>query len=251
MEIFTSLIKRWVAKIHSSPLSSVDKIYAYKAYLEKMLLYILPTCSSNYQQCKKLDKLISPMLFNAHCIQQNCNRSVLYMSHELGGLQIFSIFHLQGVAKLQFFFKHLREMDTTRKLLSTSLRYTQLELGVSKPFLSLNFYKNHNFVTPTWITNIWQYMTECNTQIYEYEPWIYIPPRQHDFFLMDIVMRSPIPDSHKVIFNQVRINMHLLNASDIMIIDSPKKNLPSIYDGNHCRTSTYNWPTKQILPTQW
>ena len=156
LEILTSMIKRWVAKIQSSPLSSADKIYAYKAYLEKMLLYVLPTRSFNYQQCKQLDKHLSPMLFNAHCIQQNCNRSVLYMSHELGGLQIFSIFHLQGVAKLQFLFKHLRAMDTTGKLLLTSLRYTQLELGVSKPFLSLNFYKYCNFVTPTWITNLWQ-----------------------------------------------------------------------------------------------
>ena len=156
LEILTSMIKRWVAKIQSSPLSSADKIYAYKAYLEKMLLYVLPTRSFNYQQCKQLDKHLSPMLFNAHCIQQNCNRSVLYMSHELGGLQIFSIFHLQGVAKLQFLFKHLRAMDTTGKLLLTSLRYTQLELGVSKPFLSLIFYKYCNFVTPTWITNLWQ-----------------------------------------------------------------------------------------------
>lgn len=48
LEVITSLIRRWVAKIQSSPLSSSDKLYAYKAYLEKnvfiyftcMLLYI-------------------------------------------------------------------------------------------------------------------------------------------------------------------------------------------------------------------
>ena len=83
--------------------------------------------------------MLGQMLFNAHTIQRNCNRSVLYISAELGGLQIFSVYHLQGIAKLQSLLKHYREFDTTGKLLLASMRYTQLELGISQPFLEKKF----------------------------------------------------------------------------------------------------------------
>lgn len=94
-------------------------------------------------------------------------------------------------------------------------------------------------------------MTECNTQIDEFEPWTYNPPRKQDFFLMDIVKRSGIPDAHKDIFNRVRINMSLITASDIVLVASPTKIIPSIYRGKHCRSSSLNWPTQQSLPAKW
>ena len=251
IEILSGLIKRWVTKIQSSPLSKIDKLHAYKAYLEKMLLYVLPTCSMTYQQCLRLDKLLGTILCHAHGFQRNSNRSIIYNGKEMGGLNIFSIYHLQGIAKIQFLFKHYRAMDTTGKLLITSIRYTQLELGTSKPFFTDDFYKYTNIITPTWITNLWQYIGECHAQIHEFDPWIYTPPRDHDFFLMDEIYRSNIPDTHKEIFNRVRINLRLLTVSDIVIVDSPSKIIPSLYEGTTTRFSTYNWPTQQELPEKW
>lgn len=242
IEVLSNLIKRWVSKIQSSPLSKVDKLHAYKAYLEKMLLYVLPTCSMTYQQCKKLDKLLGTVLCHAHGIQRNCHRSVLYNSEELGGLNIYSLFHLQGISKIQFLFKHYRAMDTTGKLLVTSMRYTQLELGTSTPFFKDDFYKYTNVLTPTWITNLWQYACECNVRIHEFTPWVYRPPRDHDFFLMDEAYRSDLPDNYKENFNRVRINLRLLTVSDIVVADSRSKIIPSIFKGQHTRSSTYNWP---------
>lgn len=216
-----------------------------------MFLYILPACSFTYQQCLKLDKLLGPLLCHAHGIQRNCNKSIIYLSHELGGMEIYSLYHLQGTAKLQFLFKHYREFDTTGKLLTTSMRYTQLELGMSKNFLSLNFYKYANMITPTWVTNLWQYMCECNCQILEVNPWLYNPPREGDFFLMDVIQRSNLPDNHKEIFNRVRLNLRLLTASDIVIASSRSKIIPGLYEGNTGRYSSYNWPKYHTLPSKW
>lgn len=130
------MITDWKNKIQTSPLSSEDKIYAYKTILEKKLLYVLPTCSFNYKQCSELDSILSPALFNAHKIQRNCNRNVLYSSKEFGGLDVYSIYQRQGQSKLQFFFMHYRNDDTTGRYMKTSLRYSQLESGLSKPFYS-------------------------------------------------------------------------------------------------------------------
>ena len=121
------------------------------------------------------------------------------MSEELGGLSIYSVYHLQGVSKLQFFIKHYREGDTTGQLLKTTLRYTQLEAGVSTSFFKRNFYQTFYLTTPTWLTNLWQYMSECHTQIHEVNPWTYKPPLVGDFFLMDIILRSQLSQENKEI----------------------------------------------------
>ena len=121
----------------------------------KKNLYVLPTCSFTYKQCSELDSILSPALFNAHKIQRNCNRNVLYSSKDFGGLGIYSIYHLQRISKMQFFFMHYRKDDTTRKLFKTSLRYSQLKSGLSKPFYTQNFYNNHFLTTTTWLPNLW------------------------------------------------------------------------------------------------
>ena len=164
-DVVKKLIEDWKNKIHTSPLSSDDKIYAYKTILEKQLLYVLPTCSFTYKQCSELDRILSPALFNIHKIQRNCNRSVLYSSKDFGGLDIYSIYHLQGMSKIQFFFMHYRKHDTTGQLMKTSLRYSQLESGLSTPFYTKNYYKNYFLLTPTWLTNLWQYCTESHTKL--------------------------------------------------------------------------------------
>ena len=242
------MIKTWIDKIKTSPLSSDDRIYAYKTILEKKLLYVLPTCSFTYKQCMELDRLLSPALFNVHKIQQNCNRNVLYSSREFGGLDVFSIYHLQGQAKLQFFFMHYRNDDTTGKLMKMSLRHTQLETGLSRPFYSQNFYKNHFLATPTWITNLWQYCSECHVQIRETNAWLYKAPRDNDLFLMDVVMRSNMCQEHKEIFNRMRINLRLLTASDIVDPAHGSKIRPDISKCQNDHTSKFNWPKQMELP---
>ena len=180
--VIKDTMEEWIRKIRSSPLSQEDRLHAYKTILEKKLLYVLPTCSFTYKQCAELDKILSPVLFNINGVQRNCNRNVLYSSREYGGLHINSMYHLQGVSKIQFLFMHYRNQDTTGKLMMASMRYTQLESGLSRPYYTCNFYKTHFLTTPTWLTNLWQYCTECHVQLKEAAPWVYKPPRINDFF---------------------------------------------------------------------
>ena len=148
-KIVREMIVTWRNRIRSSPLRMSDRRYAYKTILEKKLLYVLPTCSFTYKQCSELDKILSPVLFNIHGIQRNCNRNVLYTSKEFGGLHIYSLYHLQGTAKLQFLFRHCRANDTTGKLMKTLMRYTQMETGLSRPYYLCNYYSAYFLATPT------------------------------------------------------------------------------------------------------
>lgn len=91
-------------------------------------------------------------------------------------------------------------------------------------------------------------MTECHTQIHETNPWVYKLPREGEFFLMGIILRSNLPQTDQEIFNRVRLNMKLLTASDIVCADSRSTILPNIFNGKNYRSSSYNWPTTQCLP---
>ena len=136
-------------------MSNYDKLHAYKSCLEKKLVYILVVTSLTYIQCQELDKLIAPLLLNSHSIQRNANRNIIFLNDGFGGLNIPTVYHLQGVAKLQFLHLHYRNNNTTGKLLKITMRYTQLECGLSVPFYKQNFYKIQHLITPTWITNLW------------------------------------------------------------------------------------------------
>ena len=250
-DVIKLAMEEWIQKIRSSPLSQEDRLHAYKTILEKKLLYVLPTCSFTYKQCAELDKILSPVLFNINGVQRNCNRNVLYTSRELGGLHIYSMYHLQGVSKLQFLFMHYRNDDTTGRLMKMSMRYTQLESGLSRPYYTYNFYKAYYLTTPTWITNLWQYCSECHVQIKETDPWIYKPPRVGDFFLMDIVQRANLTKEHKEIFNRVRMNLRLLTASDIVCAGDRTRIIPHILKGTNTRQSSLNWPNVMEIPPQW
>ena len=131
------------------------------------------------------------------------------------------------------------------------MRHSQLECGLSQPFYSYDFYKIQHFMTPTWITNLWQYTTKCHCRLHEQFPWRYLCPRAQDKFIMHIVTSSDMPQEHQEIFNRVRINLCLLTLSDIVVADSPTRILPDIFKGINHRTSSLNWPTQQKLPTEW
>ena len=70
-------------------------------------------------------------------------------------------------------------------------------------------------------------------------------------FLMDILLRSNLPQTHIEIFNWVRLNLRLLTASDVIIYNSGDKLLPNLLLGKNHWQSEYNWPDYHELPDKW
>jgi len=98
---------------------------------------------------------------------------------------------------------------------------------------------------------MWQYCTECKVTLKEQHPWTYDTPRDYDFFLMDEILQSDISDEHKEIFNQVRLSMKLLTASDIVIANHGSRIHPDIMKGINHRWSVLEWPKILPFPKKW
>ena len=98
-----------------------------------------------------------------------------------------------------------------KKLNSFSIMYdkmTKLEnfYGTSTPFTCHRFEKMKKFVTPTWLTHLWEYTDTCNIRLNS----LILMKRnmgnvKNDFFLMDAIYESNVPVNQQLAFNQVRL----------------------------------------------
>ena len=91
----------------------------------------------------------------------------------------------------------------------------------------------------TWITDIWNYLQTCNASIIESSPWTIDLPRENAFFLNQIVHKSNINQENKLIFNEIRIYLQLITASDIVSIGLKSRILPNILDCINFRQNSY------------
>ena len=68
---------------------------------------------------------------------------------------------------------------------------------------------------------------------------------------MDTVIQSDLTDTQKEIFNQVRLRLKLLTASDIVLANSGTRIHPDVLQGTNHRASSFQWPNVHEVPKTW
>lgn len=129
---------------------------------------------------------------------------------------------------------HYRRHDITGRLYKICMRWTQLELGFPAPFYTYKYNSCKMYITTTIVTDLWEYLSDCNATIIEQTPWVHTAPRHNDFFLNHTVSQSSICKEH-----------------DIVAIASGTKILPNILSGINNRQSTLHWPNSLAFPPAW
>ena len=249
-ETLDKKLKKWARNVKASSLTNREKLVAYHGYILRGIIYVISATNFSKEQCNKLQKIISPILYNAYRVQRHANRTPLYTPKSLGGYGIVSIYHLQGFEKIKFYIMHRRLNDTTGKLLNISTRFTQFELGTSKHFWNLNYVVYQHYITETWTTDIWRYLHSCKSSLVDNDFWVYIPPRENDFYLMDAVYEAKLSIFHKQVFNQIRMFMKILTASDIIDFNT-KKLKGNIIGCKSPLSSKFGFPYIKEFPKQW
>ena len=244
-------VNNWVNRINLSSLSKSNRLLAYFGYLIPSLAYRLATSCISFKQCKKLQTKIDPILLHSYGLQRHTPKIVLFSTSEQAGLNIPHLYHIQGLEKLKLFLMHIRRGDSTGNLLDICIEYTQLELGISKHFLTLSYYRYKDYITPTWITHLWQYMTDCHATLESTSHNLYQPSRVNDFFLMDIVLEADISTESKEIFNQIRTDLQLITAADLVEVGSGTQILSNIFECRNNRVSELEWPFVLPFPDSW
>ena len=247
----TNTISTWKTQITFSTLTNDEKFTAYDNYLKKSLQYRFASTSFIEKECSKLDSIISPILLNAASTQKNSARAVLYCPVKYGGFGFLNMWCLQGIEKLRFFIMHYRRHDVTGQLLKICMRWHQLEAGVQYSIFSYEPALLRPILTPSWITNLHEFLASCSATVIEHDGWTYTPPRENDFFIQEVFMKTNLSTESKQQLNEVRLSLKVLTASDIVPLGENDTILPTIYNGYSTRNSSFEWPICDAVPQAW
>ena len=249
-EFTEDLVNTWKARVTSSRLNSMQILKSYETVLQRQLVYRLVATSFTYEQCDTLMKKISPILLHASNVNENFPRSIMEANEAYAGFGFTHLYDLHGQEKLQFFIMHMRNQDTTGKLLSISLRYTQLQLGVEAPFFSLDYDDYSYLCQRTWLTHLWEYTSSRGLTVDLTDTGVISKQNHRDAFIMDILHNSPkMTKSECVTANKVRLALHILHLSDV-VDGTGRRLLPDVRNGVLHRKSKLTW-MRQILLHKW
>jgi len=91
--------------------------------------------------------------------------AIRYGPMEYGGQNFQKLFDIQGGSKVNILLEHLRANDNAGNDLQIQLFVLQLEPGLCQPILTTLFRTPSKYVTLTWLTMLWDYITEHDLQI--------------------------------------------------------------------------------------
>ena len=114
--ILMAKVNQWNNRITTSFLLAEDRLTSYDSYIKKSIQFVAPTHCLNQTQCHELDKKITPVLYNAHSIQRNCSKCILYGPSLFGGFGHYDNWQIKGIEKLKFLIMHYRRHDVTGQL---------------------------------------------------------------------------------------------------------------------------------------
>ena len=179
-----------------------------------------------------------------------CNRNfpilLRYNPSWLLGLGLYDPFLEQGLTKLLHFITHSGSSTISGNLFLTSLEHHQLEVGQFTSLFDLR-YASHNFLTSkTWLTCLWEFVSEHDIKLSSSSPRRPQPLRQGDKAIMDIFLNDyNLPKKMLQSINRVRCHLKVFSIADIATGDGMK--IRSIYSVGTAsnRQSIWEWPKEQ------
>ena len=147
------------------------------------------------------------------------------------------------------------EGGNIQETLHSSMSFTQIECGSSRPFFDLSADQWNSLVTLTWITHIWRECQPNGIRItFPHDAvWVPKPVREHDACIMDIASEIYSGEQLRRL-NLCHISLQVTFISDILTVDG-RRILLNYYNGNahqySGRRSRLNWPPVGDLPKSW
>ena len=92
----------------------------------------------------------------------------------------------------------------TGQLLQSSLEHHQLEIGSFTPIFQLIFSAFIHLTSPTWITVLWEFVSNHNIDLFNHSSPRMGPLRNNDRALMDVLKEHDINKTVMASINRVR-----------------------------------------------
>lgn len=110
--------------------------------------------------------------------------------------------------------------DQTSVLLLIEMSYLQLITGAKTPFYNLPYLKYAKWIEKTWLTSVWQFLTEANLKLVVSKATRFEEQRENDSFLMTIFVYAKFSASDLRQINRCRIYHQVLTVADIAMAET-------------------------------
>ena len=152
----------------------------------KSIEYVLPATTFTRSEAATLAKeLYRPLLPKLGC-NRNFPLLLRYNPPFLLGIDLHDPFLEQGLRKLDLLLIHGGLDTMTSKFIQTSLEHHMLELGSFTSFFSLPYKTHQSLATPTWLTVLWEFISEHDIILSNSSSVRLSPSWLHDRSLIDI-----------------------------------------------------------------
>eukprot|EP00957_Ditylum_brightwellii_P048148 3654833-Ditylum_brightwellii.AAC.1 len=138
---------------------------------------------------------------------------------ELGGVDFFSLVHVQGIAQITHFLKHWRTDLITNNLLHIALAWCQYQVGTGHPIFE-NAQQKLPHLEARWIPSFCQYLQLIEGSIKVDNAYIPYLQREHDDYIMDIILESKkFTDNEVCTLNYCQLYLQATTLADLTLAD--------------------------------
>ena len=189
-------------------------------------------------QRKAMSIIIARCGYNRHM-----RRDIIYGPLELGGANFRHLYVEQGLGQVKYILRHWRSESLAGQLLKCLMHWIQVTVGVSYPILS-EVHPPLPHLESKWIASVRLFLASINASIELDDPGTPPMQRQHDKYIMDMIIQSNLFTPNEVRkLNYCRLYLQALTIADLVKTDGQTLDHAKL-QGHYSLMSTHN----RLLP---
>ncbi len=251
-------LKNKMAEFHrvlvSSALTRREAWTFYFAIYLPSIGYPLPLCNFTKPELDNLHKKVMGEMIGRCGFCRKTKQEIIYGPASLAGACFHHPYGEQGTGQTMFFLKYWRSGGHAGTLVRIALSWAQLQAGTSQPIL-LDCTTSLPHLESCWLASLREFLAECNGTIEVDNAYVLPLQREHDVYLMDLVLAScQFSDEEICTINYCRLYLQALTLSDISLADgvrldpyllrghnSPKASCTTHHKVNQARPNEASW----------
>ena len=212
--------------------------------LWKKLEYLYPAAGLTRQEWDESLRPVIGQIMNAFGTNRNFPRRLIFGPEKYQGLGISHPFDAQMISQIITLVEEGNRSSISGETIKATTEQFILEIGTAKG-INTSDERLHQWITPSWITDIWKYATD--NHIFIEQPHQLQQLRTHDVFLMDVFRSLPFSNEQLYLLNETRIALQVITITDISDANGTHI-LPTFLEAEEiCDRRTHEWPRKRSM----
>jgi hypothetical protein len=236
-------VNDWADRIRTGHLPRKLVWESWQTTISKSIQYPLPATTLSESQCRSIMAPLLAQGLPGIGVVRSLKRDVVYGPVQYHGLGISCLFTFQMTEHIVRILKYgIATNHLTGQLIRHTLEATKLEIGCEGPLMMKPFHTYSDLITPTWLTQTWQFLSNHNMQIDDLVADLALD-REHDQFIIGAFQQAGYNGKTLGRLNRCRVFLQATTVSDIST-GCGKFVAQAAWTGrvDTTRMRKYNWP---------